>query len=65
MSEEKKAEPTKAAKAAPELIKLAHEFKGNWTLSIEGENYTVTAGAVEVPAHHVPAAQQAGFRPEV
>lgn len=65
----KAADETKAAKKAtraePELVTLQHEHKGNWTLSIEGEHYPVVDGAVEVPAFHVPAAQQAGFRPAV
>lgn len=52
-------------KATPALVTLQHEHKGDWTLSIEGENYPVVAGVVEVPAFHVPAAQQAGFRPAV
>lgn len=59
------AKPKRGAKAEPELITLQHEHKGNWTLSIEGENYPVVDGAVEVPAFHVPNAQQAGFRPAV
>ncbi|HEV8692568.1 MAG TPA: hypothetical protein VGQ93_00045 [Lysobacter sp.] len=64
MSDKPKTE--KAEKTPPEpqgLVKLQHVAKGNWTLSIEGVDYPVTDGAVEVPAHHVPAAQQAGFRP--
>lgn len=60
MSEETKPKPAK--KAESELVKLVHIAKGDWTLSIEGENYPVVDGAVEVPSHHVPAAKQAGFR---
>lgn len=55
----------KAEKADIGHVKLQHLMRANWTLSIEGKNYPVIDGAVEVPAHHVPAAEQAGFRPEV
>lgn len=49
--------------AEQELVELHHEFKGDWTLSIEGANYEVVAGVVKVPVFHVPAAMIAGFRP--
>jgi len=53
-------EVKRTAKAA--MIKLQHVAKADWTLSIEGVDYPVVAGAVEVPEYHVPAAKQAGFR---
>lgn len=60
---ETKAETPKKGKAEPaELVKLQHEMRTNWTLRIDASEYTVTAGAVEVPAWHVDAARQAGFR---
>ena len=54
------AEITKAVDSS--LIRLQHEHRGNWTLSIGTHDYAVVDGVVEVEPWHLDAATQAGFR---